>query len=675
MQKLKEKLGIFWWGVILIFSISAIVYLPLVKDLGYLFDDWYLMYDVQVKGPSFFHEIWSIDRPGRAYAMIPLFSLFGFNVLPYHITAYLFRALGGVCLFWIVRMIWEKRDFFALSVGLLFTTYPGFLSQPNAIDYQSHILGLFLALLSVALTVKSIFITDKTKRILFFFISILTGWGYLSQMEYFIGIEVFRFACVLILAWRIQTENYKQKIFLFIKMALPFLLIAGGFLIWRLLFFESERRATDIGVQVSQFFSSPLAGLWWLNYLIQDFFTVTLVAWNLPMYQLAFPMRLRDFLNAAILALLAIVILWFVMRWAGEDETEAQTGAKSETMRETLFISLLSIAGGLIPVILVNRHVTLPEYSRYSLIASVGAVILLSLLFESISQYKVRVTVVSVLVAISVLTHYGNTIRYVYETEATRNFWWQVSWRAPQIKAGTTLIASYPRGSLAEDCFVWGPANFIYYPEKQNTNPVEIKLPAGILTADAINKIITNAALETPLRRGNYLERDFGNILLMIQSSENGCVRFINGNSPELSPYDADRLVLISPYSKLDNVMTEGDSPTVPVAVFGEEPEHDWCFYYQKADLARQRGEWEQVPLLLKEALDKGYYSGDPLEWMPFFQAYAVTGDVDKMRSTLKLIVLNRQLSIKTCEIMSNFMEQKTLNQEVQDFIQKKVCE
>src|SRR5690606_30479892 len=162
------------------------------------------------------------------------------------------------------------------------------------------------------------------------------------------------------------------------------------------------------------------------------------------------------------------------------------------------------------------------------------------------------------------------------------------------------------------------------------------------------------------------------NILLMIQSSENGCVRFINGNSPELSPYDADRLVLISPYSKLDNVMTEGDSPTVPVAVFGEEPEHDWCFYYQKADLARQRGEWEQVPLLLKEALDKGYYSGDPLEWMPFFQAYAVTGDVDKMRSTLKLIVLNRQLRIKTCEMMSNFMEQKTLNQEVQDFIQKK---
>jgi hypothetical protein len=166
MQSLKNNLGTFWWGVILIFIISGIAYLPLVKGLGYLFDDWYLMYDMQVKDPSFFHEIFAIDRPGRAYAMIPLFSLFGFNVLPYHITAFLFRFLGGVCLFWTIRMLWGKRNFFGLTTGLLFTIYPGFLSQPNAIDYQSHILGLFLALLSVALTVKSILTTDRTKRIL-----------------------------------------------------------------------------------------------------------------------------------------------------------------------------------------------------------------------------------------------------------------------------------------------------------------------------------------------------------------------------------------------------------------------------------------------------------------------------------------------------------------------------
>jgi hypothetical protein len=676
MQSLKNKLGEFWLGVLLILIISAIAYLPLVKDLGYLNDDWYLMYDMQVKDPSFFHEIFAIDRPGRAYAMIPLFSLFGFNVLPYHITAFLFRFLGGVCLFWTMRMLWEKRNFFALAVGLLFTIYPGFLSQPNAIDYQSHILGLFLALLSIALTVKSILTNESTNRILLILASALTGWGYLSQMEYFIGIEVFRFACIFVLAWRTQHEKLRTKLINFVKTSLPFLLIAGGFLIWRLFFFESERQATDIGLQISQAISNPITSLWWLNYLIQDFFTVTLVAWNLPMYQLAFPMRLKDMMNASALALLAIAILWFIMRWGRENESEAETSNKSEVRRETLIMALLSIAGGLIPVILVNRHVTLPDYSRYSLIASVGAVMLLVLLFENISQRHIQKTVLSLFVAIAILTHYGNAMRYVNETAATRNFWWQVSWRAPMIKEGVTLIASYPQSGLSEDYFIWGPANFIYYPEKQNANPVEIKLPAAVITRDVINQITTNGGTETPLRRGNYLERDFGNVLVIIQSSSNGCVRFINGDAPELSPNDADRLILIAPHSKLENVLVaETESPPVPSYVFSKEPERGWCYYYQKADLARQRGKWEQIPILLKEALDKGYYPEDALEWMPFLQAYAVQGNVEKMRSTLKLVALNKQLSLQTCAIMRNFIEQETLNQEVIDFIQKKVCE
>ena len=155
MQTLKDKLNSFWFATLLILIIAGIAYLPLVSQLGYLNDDWYLMYDMQVKDPSFFHEIFGIDRPGRALAMIPLFSLFGFNPLWYHLSAFLFRAFGGVFVYWTMRMVWgERRNFFALVTGILFTIYPGFLSMPNAIDYQSHILGLFLATLSVVLTVK-----------------------------------------------------------------------------------------------------------------------------------------------------------------------------------------------------------------------------------------------------------------------------------------------------------------------------------------------------------------------------------------------------------------------------------------------------------------------------------------------------------------------------------------
>ncbi|MBC7876727.1 MAG: hypothetical protein H7Y59_06095 [Anaerolineales bacterium] len=678
MQNKKQFDGTFWWGALIIFIISAIAYLPLAHKLGYLNDDWYLMYDMQVKDVNFFHEIFSGDRPGRAFAMIPLFSIFGFEPFYYHLSAYLFRFLGGIGLYWALQMLWPQKRFSTLAAALLFTIYPGFLSQTNAIDYQSHILGIFLAVLSVALTIKSIITNERTLRILFAAGSILTGWGYLSQMEYFIGMEVFRFVSVFVLIWRAQEESARQKITKWVTASLPFLLIAGGFLIWRLFFFEAERKATDIGLQVSQAFSSPLTFLWWLNYLVQDMFSVVLVAWGLPIYVLAFPMRLRDMMSAFGWAGLAVLVVIFGMWKFKKNEPVSNTALEAESgsqfRYEALWLSLASIIGGLLPVILVNRHVTLPDYSRYTLIASVGAVLLLTIVIDNISSHIVRSTVLGFFVAVAVMAHYGNAVKAVNETIATRNFWWQVAWRAPDIKTGVTLIASYPGSPISEDYFVWGPANLIYYPEKQNSNPVEIQLPAAVLTNEVVLEIITDRGVETPLRRGNYLQRDFGNVLVMIQSSSSGCVRLINGDAPELSPRDHQRLFLIAPNSRLENVITESQFHNPPSVVFGEEPDHGWCFYYQKADLARQRGEWEQIPDLLKEALNQGYYPEDNLEWMPFLQAYAILGDEEKMRSMAKLVTTDKFLRLQVCEIMKNFMQEETLKDEIKIVIEHAIC-
>ncbi|HMU92583.1 MAG TPA: hypothetical protein PLI15_07140 [Anaerolineales bacterium] len=669
MQTKNEKSNPFWLSALIIFVVSAIAYLPLARKFGYLNDDWYLMYDMWVKDPSFFHVIFSGDRPGRALAMIPLFSLFGFEPLYYHLSAFLFRFLSGVSLYWTFRMLWPWKRFAALAAALLFAVYPGFLSQTNAIDYQSHILGLFLAALSVALTIKSLLTVERFPRFFFMAASILAGWGYLSQMEYFIGMEAFRFGCIFILMWRTQGASYLQKAGNWFIASLPFLLVAGGFLIWRLFFFESERKATDIGLQISQLTSSPLTLLWWLNYLVQDMVSVTLVAWGLPVYVLAFPMRLRDVMSAFGWAGLAVALMVLGMNRVDKSKSEAEAGPSLS--REALILSLISIVGGLLPVILVNRHVTLPDYSRYTLIASVGAALLLVTIIEKISA---RVALLSFFVAIAVLTHYGNAVRAVDEAQATRDFWWQVAWRVPQFQPGVTLIASYPGSPLSEDYFIWGPANLIYYPEKQDANPVEIKLPAAVLTDDVVLEIATNGGVETPLRRGNYLERDFGNVLVMIQSRSNGCVRMINGEVPELSPLDQHRLLLIAPFSRLENVKTEGEFPTPPAVVFGSEPERGWCYFYQKADLARQRGDWEQIPVLLKEALDAGHYPEDALEWMPFLQASAVLGDVEQVRSTAKLVTVDKFLRLQVCNIMTDFMEKETLNDEVKSVIEHTIC-
>src|SRR5215510_8427271 len=189
-------------SIILLVVVSSIAYLPLVGKFGYFYDDWYLMHSVGAYGSSVFWDIFSVDRPYRALVMIPAFSLFGPNPLYYNLSAYLFRLAGGLALFWILKMLWPRQQNLITLMALLFLIYPGFLSQPNAIDYQCHIVGLAAALLSITLTLKAILTENPNRRILLHIVSFFPGWLYLGQMEWYIGFEFFRWACVFLLSSR-----------------------------------------------------------------------------------------------------------------------------------------------------------------------------------------------------------------------------------------------------------------------------------------------------------------------------------------------------------------------------------------------------------------------------------------------------------------------------------------
>ncbi|MGB7874591.1 MAG: hypothetical protein WBL25_09430 [Anaerolineales bacterium] len=675
MQKENTSRKQFWVFVAILLIASALTYLPLANQIGYLNDDWYVMYDAHTQGSQFFHEVWRVDRPGRAFFMIPLFDVFGMNPFPYHISAYLFRFLGGASLFWTLQMLWPKRRFLPAAAAVLFTIYPGFLAQTNAIDYQSHILALFLALLSIALTVKAILASSNRMRILLTGASILLGWAYLSQMEYFIALEVFRLAVVFLLLWRTRGLALRQKLTKIFLRWLPFAAAPAGFLIWRLFFFEADRRATDVGFQLGQLFSSPLVGLWWLVYLVQDIFNVLLVAWGYPLYMLAYQMRLRDTLIGFGLAAFVAFLVVVGLRWRKEDAYETEAGSRPGWMREEYWLGLVTIIGGLAPVILANRHIVFPDYSRYTLPASVGAVIIVAGIIDRLTSRPLRLTLVAFFVAVSVLTHYANAVHAVHETDVIRNYWWQVAWRAPDLQAGATLVASYPDVGIAEDYFVWGPANLIYYPEKQAQSPIEIKLPAAVLTNDVVLKIITGKGVETPERRGNLLTRGFDDILFMVQSSPDSCVRIIDGSAPELSTHDSYRTMVVAPYSKLENVLLDSAFHQPPQSVFGAEPSHEWCYYYQQAALARQQGDWEAVQTLHQQALELGLYPNDSVEWMPFVQAYTVLGNLDELRTLRKIIIADPYLALQTCRILTDMSASYEIEPEVQTFLQNSFCE
>src|ERR1044071_2391306 len=135
IRSLTKKPGELFY-VLLLFIVSALTYLPYVGKFGYFNDDWYLMYSASAYGPNTFIDIFSVDRPGRALVMLPAYILFGRNPLYYNLSAYFFRVAGALALFWILNRHWPGKRTTTFFMSLLFLIYPGFLSQPNAIDYQ-----------------------------------------------------------------------------------------------------------------------------------------------------------------------------------------------------------------------------------------------------------------------------------------------------------------------------------------------------------------------------------------------------------------------------------------------------------------------------------------------------------------------------------------------------------
>ena len=184
-----------WIPVLLLLIVSAVVYLPFVSKMGLMNDDWYLMFAGKAAGSEAFTTVFSSDRPLRAFVMGPAYSLFGDRIILYHLSAWLFRFLSGACVFWLFQMVWRTNRNANLLIAILFMIYPGFLSQTNPIDYQPQLFALFLAVFSIALTIKANFVSGWLKFSLIL-ISIVTGIFYLGLVEYFLGFEALRLTCI-----------------------------------------------------------------------------------------------------------------------------------------------------------------------------------------------------------------------------------------------------------------------------------------------------------------------------------------------------------------------------------------------------------------------------------------------------------------------------------------------
>ncbi len=649
--------------------VSAITYLPFIAQFGYYRDDWYLMYSANALGGDVFHQIYASDRPLRAYVMSLAYSLFGLNPLYYNLSAYLFRFLGGVAFFYTLEMIWKEQRKINLVASVLLLIFPGFLSTPNAIDYQSQQLSLFLALLSIALSIKTLLDSRLSIKILNVILIALLSFFYLGLIEYFLGLEVFRLGLVFLISYRKSVSTLFQKIRRAFLNWLPFSIGSILFILWRFFIFDSERKATDLGSQLGTWMQSPLlVSIEWGRILLRDIFEVTLLAWWMPLSNLwNISLRLREVL---FLVLIVGIITWAVI-FVLKNISTTEYANSENTSKEMFWVGLIVVMAGFAPVILSNRDADFYGLSRYMLASSVGSVILISAFLSQLKSQKVYVGIACLLIVSSVLMHNLNGLSWKRSSQAMQNFWWQVSWRIPQIRESTTLVVNYSHTAIEEDYFIWGPANFIYYPESKNNQRVEPMLWGLILNRESTISILNHAQPEFVNRRSIITYFGYDNILILTQPSASSCVQVIDGVSPIVSEYEQYDIQIVASESNQNNIVLDETHAPPPDLVFGSEPQHEWCFYYQKAVLAFQQGDYEKVLELKQNAEKAGFTPQDPVEWMPFLQASILLSDYDEAIQLSRFIKKSSFLQLQACENLP-----KTINfdQKMKDFTRETFC-
>ncbi len=655
---------------------SALAYLPSLLQATVYRDDWYYVMDRLIGGPGVFQAMFSIDRPARGPFFEAYYQLFGIAPLPYHLASYIWRFLGGLAALWLFRLLWPAQRRATMWMALLFVLFPGYLHWMEGMEDQPSIASLFLEVLSIALTVKAISTTRPLPRVAAWVASILTGWAYLALVDFGTGMEVFRLLCVFVVV------NRQMPGLPLLKRALSTLrawsvaaLIPAGFLFWRLFIFHNERSQTDVGRQLSVFLSSPLAtAATWLVRLAQSAADVLIFSWVTPVLQGYFGLRLKELFPGAILVLLTVGVVYLLDRLLNRDSADTEeTGG--DWSRQAVAIGLLGALAGVLPVIAANRYVDFERYSHYALPASLAAAVFLGGLLYSLSSPKVVLHIGAALVACAVAAHCVYSTQVLEEERTISAFWHQVVWRAPGIGSQTTLFVYYPNVDYEENIdAVQGPANFIYYPAMTGQIPVTYPLYALPHTDQAVAQVLVGKDGTAGYRthRGTI---DFARLLVLSQPSPDSCVHVLDGQSPLFSATDPPDIRVVGASSQIGVVADSKDPPKVSALLFGPEPSHGWCYYFEKADLARQFSDWKQIAALGKPVDAIGLHPNDGVEWTPFLQAYAYLGDVAHFNQTARRLAADPFARVQACSILRRMRQgSSSFNPEIDAQISNLLC-
>ena len=621
------------WSVpLILFGLSFVTFGFFAPKMGFYMDDWHFVHYAYTRGVDSLNEVLFYDsRPYAGWLYILGFRLLGYKPIVWHITVLILRSATATFFWLFFRSLWGNKPKEGIYLSLLFLVYPFFLLQPMTVAYFIHWVGFFLYALSLWLMLLAI---QQKKNFAFLIIGIaLTAEGlHLFTSEYFSGLEILRpFILWIFISRKENTFFHKIKETFFHW--LPYLFVFSVYAYWRGVLFQGaaglDRNAP---VLFSQLLEAPIHTIFQLLILaLKDSVFILFKSWESAFAPEVFNLTsyfARFVLLAIILGFLSLSILLNKLKYP-EQKDENKKQAKKWRVEATL-LGFIALFSGTFPIWVIGKaistHKNQMAATRFGLPSMFGAALLFVVLIEYfISNRKKANIAVALLVSLAMGIHFNNSHQYKYSWEKQVDFYQQFTQRVPDMEPNTAII------SLGEFLWFMGeyPTSYVMntvYPSQPDETPYWFFTIYSSFY-DQIDNFMNGMPIEEKHLLSNFSGNSAESLYISFEPGLNQCLWI-------LRPEDAN-LRLISQLeqraslnSAIDRIQIDGENIRVlPPEIFGDEMPQNWCSYYQKADLARQRENWDEVVNLWEEAKSKDKRPENGFEYIPFIEAYAYNGD------------------------------------------------
>lgn len=647
-------------GLILIIAGTFGVLIP---SLGFYQDDWHPVFYGYVRGLDSLRELFLYDgRPFAALIYQAAFQVIGFQPLLWQLLALTLRTLTVVFTWLFLREVWPDYGRQTGAAALLFAVYPLFKLQPLSVAYSVHWTGFLLFSISIWAMLRSL--RPAQYALPLALIALLTCSAHLLLLEYFAGAELAR-PLLIYLAKRGQGDAFNRQIRRVFRIWWPYLALFIAFVIYRLFFLPGPERGSvsNEPVLIQAFFESPVqTTIHLLQLALQDTTAILVSVWHAVISPTIFDIGSPANLLVLLLILFSAISIFLYLNFIRNSQTAEERPSRSWP-REALQAGLVMTILGPIPAWVTNQSITTdnPLWSdRFGLASMVGASLVLVALIEGlIASRTARTTILSILIATSIGFHVLNTNEYRRSWIEQTDFYWQLYWRVPNIVPGTAVLSA---GEILPRMGEY-PTSFALSTIYPGSGPVEELRYYFFNLEKHFDTELEDLVQGMPLRKVAYSSRFLGqsrdSLVIHYEPEQYECLWVLRPQDGEIRalPEITRDVLTISNLERIQPA-SPGDRP-IPLQIFGPEPAHTWCYYFQKADLARQVGDWERTVNLWQEARANGYAPGNGVEYLPFIEAFARLGEWEKAAElTLIAEQLPRVMRPSLCALWERLEEE-----------------